>query len=434
LTGKEARALLRAAFDAAVASAAPETCLPASLPERPSGRTVVVGAGKAAAAMADTVERHWSGPLEGVVVVPAGHGLACSRIEVLEAGHPEPTAAGEAAARRMLGLVDDLGDRDLVLCLLSGGGSALTPLPVKPLTLAEKQLITRALLRSGATIAEINCARRHLSRFKGGRLAAAAHPARLVTLAISDVPGDAPVDIASGPTVGDPTTCADALAVLDRHRIAVPGPVRSGLEAAHYESVKPGDRRLDRARFTIIASAGSALEAAAIAARARGLEVRVLSDRLEGEAREVGRVLAEAAREVERDTGASGQPVLLLSGGETTVTVRGAGRGGRNVECLLGFGIAVGASDRIHALMADTDGIDGMEPVAGATWHPDTPARAAKLGLDPHGFLARNDAHSFFGRLGDAVVTGPTRTNVNDFRAILVAPAESARGGPARGN
>jgi glycerate 2-kinase len=330
--------------------------------------------------------------------------------------------------------VHGLDKSDLVLCLLSGGGSALTPLPVRPLTLAEKQAITRTLLKSGATISEINCVRRHLSRFKGGHLAAAAHPAQLVTLAISDVPGDAPIDIASGPTVGDPTTCADALAVLDRHRIAVPGPVRAGLEDALFESVKPADRRLEGSSFTIIASARTALDAAASLARAHALEVRELSDRLEGEARKVGRALAEAAREVERDAAARDHPVLLLSGGETTVTVRGPGRGGRNVECLLGFGIAVGASDRIHALMADTDGVDGTEPVAGACWRPDTPARASKLGLDAHEYLARNDAHSFFELLGDSIVTGPTRTNVNDFRAILVAPAEPGPEGPVPGN
>jgi len=429
VTRVEAECLLRAAFDAAVASAMPDHCLPPFLPEPPPGRTVVLGAGKAAAAMALAVEQRWQAPLEGMVVTPPGHGAPCSRVEVIEAGHPLPTAAGEAAARRMLEIVAGLGQDDLVLCLLSGGGSALVPLPVEGLVLAEKQALTRDLLRCGATIAEINCVRRHLSLIKGGRLAAASHPARVVTLAISDVPGDAPVDIASGPTVADPTSCTDAIEVLDRYRISVPPAVRAGLERGLFESVKPGDPRLIGTRFEIVAFARTALDAAAQAMRSRGLAVRILSDRLEGEAREVGRLLAREARRAATDAARQGAPLVLLSGGETTVTVRGSGKGGRNVECLLGFGLAAAGAPGVFALMADTDGIDGSEPVAGAVWYPDTAARAAALGLDPQDFLERNDAHSFFAALGDSLVSGPTRTNVNDFRAVLVLP-ESAQQAP----
>ena len=422
---REAEHLLRAAYDAAVASAMPDRCLRPFLPEPPPGRTLVLGAGKAAAAMALAVEQRWQAPLEGMVVTPPGHGVPCDRIEVIEAGHPLPTAAGEVAAARMLELAARLGEGDLLLCLLSGGGSALAPLPVDGLGLAAKQALTRDLLRSGATIAEINCVRRHLSRIKGGRLAAASHPARVVTLAISDVPGDAPADIASGPTVADPTSCADALGVIDRYGVAVPPAVRSGLEDGRFESVKPGAARLAGTRFEIVASARTALEASAQAMRSRGLPVRILSDRLEGEAREVGRLLAEEARRAATDVAARGEPLMLLSGGETTVTVRGSGKGGRNVECLLGFGIVAGNAPGIFALMADTDGIDGREPVAGALWYPDTAARASALGLDPCEFLERNDAHSFFAALGDSLVTGPTRTNVNDLRAVLVMPGSA---------
>jgi hydroxypyruvate reductase len=416
----DAPQLLRDAFAAAVAAAQPVRCVPPALPARPPGRTVVVGAGKAAAEMARVVEEHWSGPLGGTVVTARGHGVRCREIEVLEADHPLPTGAGLRAAGRLLERIAGLSREDLVLCLLSGGGSALLPLPAAGLSLEDKQSITRSLLRSGAAIGEINTVRRHLSRIKGGRLGASCHPARLVTLAISDVPGDAPLDIASGPTVADPSTCADALAVLDRYRVDVPAATRTALAAGAWESIKPGDARLAGAEFHIVASARSSLEAAARVAGSHGLRAVVLSDRIEGEAREVGRDMVRQVRRLRGGGDALEPPRLLLSGGETTVTVRGDGCGGRNVEFLLGFGAALGPCEGVYALAADTDGIDGMADVAGAIWRPDTLERATALGLDPQRCLAANDAHSFFRALGDSVVTGPTLTNVNDFRAILI--------------
>lgn len=418
------KSLLRAVFDAAVEAAQPGNCLPGYLPSAPRGRTVVVGAGKAAAAMALALDHHWKGDLSGVVVTATGHGLDCPRIEVLEATHPVQGEASESAAREMLQRVSGLGPDDLVICLLSGGGSALMSLPAPGLASSEKQAITRALLRSGAAIGEINCVRRHLSGIKGGRLGVACSPARLVTLAISDVPGDDPIDIASGPTVADPTSCADALAILDRHHIATPKHVRESLSSGLWESIRPGDPRLARSEYHLVATPRHSLDAAAGVARAQGVAPVVLSDRVEGEARTVGREMAALALAVARGTGPARPPCLLLSGGETTVTVRGGGRGGRNVEFLLSFGIALGPVGNIHALACDTDGVDGTEPIAGATWSPDTLARAGRHGLAPQALLDANDAHSFFEALGDSVLTGPTRTNVNDFRAILVLPAE----------
>jgi hydroxypyruvate reductase len=412
--------LLRAAFAAAIDAASPARCVPPALPPAPAGRTVVIGAGKAAAAMARAVETHWLDELGGTVVVPHGHSLACERIEVLESAHPVPAEAGRRAAERLFERVQGLSPDDLVLCLLSGGGSALLPLPAEGLSLEDKQSLTRALLRSGATIGEINTLRRHLSRIKGGRLGVACHPARLVTLAISDVPGDQAIDIASGPTVADPTTCADALAVLERHGIGLPSDVRAALRAGAWESVKPGDPRLAGTEFRLVATPQASLEAAARVARSAGVRPVILSDRLEGEAREVGGDMAALARRVLERGEPCAPPCLLLSGGETTVTVRGDGVGGRNVEFLLALGIALGAHRGVHAIAGDTDGIDGMAPVAGARLRPDTLWRAAALGLDPQAFLDRNDAHTFFERLGDQVVTGPTLTNVNDFRAVLL--------------
>jgi len=412
--------LLHAAFHAAVDAARPEHCVPPALPRPPAGRTVVIGAGKAAAMMARAVETHWNGELSGTVVTAQGHALACERIEVIEATHPVPAEAGQRAAERMLEQVRGLSSADLVLCLLSGGGSALLPLPAAGLSLADKQSVTRTLLRSGATIGEINTVRRHLSRIKGGRLGVACHPARLVTLAISDVPGDVPVDIASGPTVADPTTCADALAVLARYGIALPAAARAALERGEWESVKPGEPRLLGAEFHIVAAAGVSLDAAARVAGEQGVRAVILSDRVEGEAREVGRQQAELVRRIIASGEPYAPPCLLLSGGETTVTVRGDGCGGRNVEFLLGFGIALGPCVQVHALAADTDGVDGMAAVAGALWRPDTLARATARGLDPAACLDANDAHSFFAALDDQVVTGPTRTNVNDFRAVMI--------------
>jgi glycerate 2-kinase len=416
-------ALLRGAFGAAVEAAQPAACLSRYLPSAPIGRTVVVGAGKAAAAMALEVDRNWMADLTGAVVTAPGCAVSCPRIEVTEASHPLPAGAGQRAAEAMLRRVSGLGADDLVICLLSGGGSALMPLPADGLGLDEKMTMTRALLRSGATIAEINCVRRHLSRIKGGRLGVACRPARLVTLAISDVPGDDRMDIASGPTVADTTTCADALAVLDRHRIETSVHVREELLAGRWESVKPGDPRLAGSTYYIVATPQQSLEAAAALARGHGVTPLILSDRIEGEARDVGRDMAALALAVARGEGPVRAPCLLLSGGETTVTVRGNGRGGRNVEFLLALGIALGRVDGVFALAADTDGVDGTEPVAGAVWTPHTLERAAGLGLVPRAFLEANDAHSFFGALGDSVVTGPTRTNVNDFRAILVLTA-----------
>ena len=414
------RGLLRRMFDAAVDAARPAHSIPMHLPPPPRGRTIVVGAGKASAAMARALEDAWDGPLTGVIVTRYGHSVACRRIEVLEAAHPVPDEAGVAAAQRILDTVRRLSADDLVICLISGGGSSLLPLPLPGVSLADKQQVARALLACGATIGEINCVRRHLSAVKGGRLAAACHPAAVVTLAISDVPGDDPIDIASGPTVADPTTREDALAVIARHRIDVPASIRSTLARASAESVKPGDPRLARASLRLIATPQMALEAAASVARAEGITPWVLSDSLEGEARDVGKVMAGIARQIARHGQPVASPCVLLSGGETTVTVRGSGRGGRNAEYLLSLAIAVGEHANIYAIAADTDGVDGQDDVAGAIVTPDTQQRARALGLSPVAYLDDNDAHSFFEALGDSVVTGPTRTNVNDFRAVLV--------------
>jgi hydroxypyruvate reductase len=423
----EAAQLLRRLFDAAIASAQPSLCVPPHLPDPSTlggGRLVVIGAGKASAAMARAVEAHWRGPLSGLVVTRYGYAVPCERIEIVEAAHPVPDAAGLAAAERMLALVQDLGENDFVLCLISGGGSALLPLPAPGLTLEHEQAVNRALLASGATIHEMNCVRRHLSAIKGGRLAAACHPARVLTLLISDVPGDDPIDIASGPTVADPTTCADALGIIRRYGIEVPHAVLDVLEGGRGESIKPGDPRLARAETRMVATPQMALEAAAACARQAGHAAHILGDALEGEARDVGKVLAGIALQVAERAQPVAAPCVLLSGGETTVTVRGRGRGGRNVECLLSMGLALDSHPRIHALAGDTDGVDGQEDIAGACLAPDTLARAWALGLRPMDALADNDGHGFFQALGDSVITGPTRTNVNDFRAILIeAPA-----------
>jgi glycerate 2-kinase len=407
-------------FDAAIASAQPAVCIPRHLPVAPKGRLVVVGAGKASAAMARVVEDHWQGPLSGLVVTRYGYAVPCKRIEIAEAAHPVPDAAGMRAAQRILELVGNLHEDDLVLCLISGGGSALMPLPAAGLTLDMKQHVSRALLASGATISEMNCVRRHLSAIKGGRLGAACFPAQVLTLLISDVPGDRPVDIASGPTVADPTTCADALGIVRRYGIEPPREVLEHLENGRGESVKPGDPRLARAAVRTIATPQMALEAAAGVARAAGLAAHILSDAIEGEARDVGKVLAAVALQVAARDQPFSAPCILLSGGETTVTVRGSGRGGRNVEFLLSLAIALEGHGRIHALAGDTDGVDGQEEIAGAYVSPDSLARARTLGLKPRDMLADNDAHRFFGALGNSVITGPTLTNVNDFRAILI--------------
>jgi glycerate 2-kinase len=410
-------------FDAAIASAQPAVCIPAYLPSAPRGRLIVVGAGKASAAMARAVEKNWSGPLSGLVVTRYGYAVPCEHIEIAEAAHPVPDAAGLRSAERMLELVGNLQADDLVLCLISGGGSALLPLPAQGLTLDMKQSVSRALLASGATISEMNCVRRHLSAIKGGRLAAACHPARVLTLLISDVPGDRPVDIASGPTVADPTTCADALSIAQRYGIDLPAAVLDLLSSGRGESVKPGDPRLARATVRTIATPQMALEAAAAVAREHGVAAHILSDAIEGEARDVGKVHAGVALQVAKRGQPFNAPCVLLSGGETTVTVRGRGRGGRNVEFLLSLAIALEGHPRIHALAGDTDGVDGQEEIAGAHINPSSLSRAYALKLRPKEMLVDNDAHRFFSALGDTVITGPTLTNVNDFRAIYIGHA-----------
>ena len=410
------RALLRALFDTAVAAVDPARCVPPALPEPPAGCTVVVGAGKAAAAMARAVEEHWAGPLSGLVVTRYGHAVTTRVIEVIEAAHPVPDDAGRAAAGRILDAVRDLGADDLVLCLISGGGSALLTLPAEDVGLADKRALNRQLLRAGATIGEINCVRKHLSAIKGGRLAAAAAPARVVALAISDVPGDDPSIIASGPTVADPSTFSDALAVLDKYGIETP--LRGFLEAADDETPKPGDPRLACAETRLIARPLDALDAAIAAAEAAGYTPQVLGDSLEGEARDA----AAAHAELVRQAVAAGRPAAIISGGEFTVTIKGAGRGGPNAEYALALAIALDGLAGVDAIACDTDGIDGSEDNAGAMIDPDTLARAAALGLDPAARLADNDAYGFFDALGDLVVSGPTLTNVNDFRCILVDP------------
>ncbi len=415
------RALLRHLFDTAVATARPENCVPAHLPQPPKGRLVVTGAGKAAAAMASVVERNWRGPLSGAVVTRYGYELPTEQIEVLSAAHPVPDAASEAAARRMIDLATSAGPDDLVLFLLSGGGSALLAAPAPGLTLADKQAVTKALLASGATIGEINCVRRHLSAIKGGRLAALAYPARILILAISDVPGDDPAAIASGPTVADPTSFADARAIIEKYAIAPPPAVAHHLAAASDETPKPGDRRLRSAQFRIIARPAEMLAAAARQAEAADYRAVNLGDALQGEARLVA--AEHAALALRR--AAAGDKVAILSGGELTVTVTGTGRGGPNREYALALALALAGDRRIAAIACDTDGADGAPgsdggDVAGAMIFPDTLERAAALGLDGEKRLAENDAGGFFETLGDTVVTGPTLTNVNDFRVILV--------------
>ena len=419
--GVEPRQLLRTMFDAAVEAAQSSHCLPPHLPSPPRGRTLVVGAGKASAEMARVLEQNWTGELSGLVVTRYGYAVPCARIEIVEAAHPVPDQAGLAAARRILGLVAGLSADDLVICLISGGGSSLLVLPDDDLQLADKQEINKALLKSGATIGEMNCVRRHLSAIKGGRLAAACFPAKVVTLLISDVPGDDPADIASGPTTFDRTSCADALAILRRYAIAVPDKVTALLESGRGESVKPGDARLANSETRMIATPQMALEAAAATARAAGVPAYILGDSIEGEARDVGIVMAGVALQVARHHQPFTPPCILLSGGETTVTVRGAGRGGRNVEFLLSLGVALNGQPGIYAIACDTDGVDGQEEIAGAYLAPDTLARAWEKGIQPRERLADNDGHGFFQALGDSVICGPTLTNVNDFRAIYIS-------------
>jgi hydroxypyruvate reductase len=414
------RSLLRAMFDAAVASAQPATVVPPHLPLPPKGRLIVIGAGKASAAMARAVEDHYPGTLEGLVVTRYGYAVPCQHIEIVEAAHPVPDQAGLLAAQRIQALVSGLTPDDLVLCLISGGGSSLLPAPAAGLTLADKQGINAALLKSGASIGEMNCVRRHLSSIKGGRLAALCHPARVLTLLISDVPADHLPDIASGPTVADASTCADALAIVARYAIELPPAARELLESGEGETIKPGDPRLSQAETRLISSPQFGLEAAAVVARSAGLAVCILGDSIEGEAREVGRAMAGIARQVAVHGQPAKAPCVLLSGGETTVTVRGNGRGGRNVEFLLAMGLALNGLPGVHAMAGDTDGVDGIEEIAGALWSPDSLVRAQAQGLSAVDHLNNNDGHGFFGALDDAVITGPTLTNINDFRAVLI--------------
>ncbi len=414
------RRFLRSLFDSAVAAADPHRVLPSFLPAFPRGRTVVVGAGKAAGAMAQALEQHWTGVLSGVVVTRYGHKVPTRSIEVLEAAHPVPDEAGERAGRRILEAVQGLTAEDLVICLISGGGSALLVAPAPGLTLADKQTMNRSLLRSGATITEMNCVRKHLSSLKGGRLALACHPANVVTLLISDVPGDDPAVIASGPTVADPTTFAEARAIVEKYGLQDQTRAYAHLCAAREETPKPGDLRLARTSTHLIATPQHSLEAAAAVARAAGVTPLILGDSIEGEAREVAMVMAGIAHQVRRHGQPVPSPCVLLSGGETTVTVRGKGRGGRNVEFLLALVQALRGEPGVFALAGDTDGIDGTEDNAGALVMPDTWARAEGMGLKAADHLANNDGYGFFAALDDLVITGPTLTNVNDFRALLI--------------
>lgn len=415
------RQFLRDLYASAVNAVSAEKCLPAFLPQpSPHGRTLVIGAGKGAAAMAKAVEDRWHGAISGLVVTRYGHGADCKRIEVVEAAHPVPDEAGRRAAGRMMEMVQGLTENDLVLCLISGGGSALLALPADGITLEQKQAINKALLKSGAAISEMNCVRKHLSSIKGGRLALACAPARVVTLLISDVPGDEPGIIASGPTLPDATTCAEALAILRKYGIEVPANIAQHLESGAGETPKPGDPRFARNTHHVIATAQEALEAAAATARAAGITPYILSDGIEGEARDVAIVHAAIARQVAKHGQPFNKPCVLISGGETTVTVRGKGRGGRNAEFLLSLAVALDGHPDIHAIACDTDGIDGSEDNAGALYGPDSVTRATTLGLRARSMLENNDGYGFFSALEDLEVSGPTRTNVNDFRAILI--------------
>jgi len=416
-----ARSVLRALFDAAVAAADPRKVLAAHLPDKPKGRCVVVGGGKSAAVMAAALEDAWPDvKLTGTVVTRYGHAVPTRHIEVIEASHPVPDANSERGARRLLERVRGLGPDDLVLALISGGGSALCAAPAPGLTLADKQDINRALLASGATITEMNCVRKHLSAIKGGRLAAAAAPARVVSLIISDVPGDDLSVIGSGPTTPDPTTSADALAILARYAIEAPARVLARLRDPASETPKPGDPRFARVDNRLIAAPILSLRAAAERARAAGVTPLILGDAIEGEAREVGKAFAGLALSCRRHGDPARPPCVLISGGETTVTVRGHGRGGRNAEFSLALALALDGAEDVYALAGDTDGIDGSEDNAGAYLSPDTLARARAAGIFARERLDDNDAYSVFAALGDLIVTGPTLTNVNDFRAILV--------------
>ena len=413
-------AQLRGLFDTAVAAADPMRCVPAALPPRPEGRVVIVGAGKASARMAEAVESAW-GPCEGLVIPRYGYGRPCAGIEIVEAAHPVPDAAGAAATARMLDLLHGLGEGDLVVALISGGASALLVSPAGEITLEEKQAVNAALLASGAPITQMNTVRKHLSRVKGGQLAAAAYPAKMASLVISDVAGDDPAFIASGPTVGDASTPDDARAILTRWGIEIPATVDAVLNGPR-AVLSPDDDRLSTCTTDVIAAPSQSLEAAAEAARAQGFEVEILGDAIEGEAREVAAEQAELALARQSGRKPGDPPLLLLSGGECTVTRRGDGIGGPNAEFALALAVALKGAPGIHAIAGDTDGVDGAAEVAGALVSPGTLDKARAAGISPEDALAVNGAHGFFAAIGDQVVTGPTLTNVNDFRALLIEP------------
>jgi len=414
--------LLKAMFKAGVDAALPSLCVPAHLPKRPKGRTVIIGAGKASGAMAKALEDSWDGPLEGLVVTRYGYRVPTTRLEVVEAAHPVPDAAGRDAAKRIFELVQGLTEDDLVLCLISGGGSALLALPAEGVTLEDKQAMNKALLKSGATISEMNVVRKHLSAIKGGRLAKAAYPAKVVALMISDVPGDDPSIIASGPTVPDPSTNADALAIIEKYGLDVPENMRRVLEK-NDETPKPGDPCFDRVENIMIATPQASLEAAAEVARKAGVTPVILGDSIEGESRDVALVHAGIARQCAMRGQPEKPPCVLISGGETTITLKGKGKGGRNTEFLLALAIALQGMPQIYALAGDTDGVDGSEDNAGALIYPDTLARAEAAGINAKAMLADNDPYTFFKGIGDLLETGPTLTNVNDLRAILIEKA-----------
>jgi hydroxypyruvate reductase len=416
----EARTFLTGLFDAAVGAADPERTIARFLPEKPKGRTIVIGAGKGSAQMAAAFEKLWDGPLEGVVVTRYGFSVPCERIEILEASHPVPDAAGARAATRLFEAVRGLSADDLVVALISGGGSALLPAPPAGLTLADEIAVNEELLASGAPISAMNTVRKHLSMIKGGRLAAAAAPARVVSLVVSDVPGDNPAFVASGPTVPDPASRDDALRIVEHFGLNLPRAVLDHLAGASADAPVPGDKCFAGNETHVVASAALSLEAAARAARQEGLEAVILSDSMEGEAREVGRVHAAIAREVARKDRPFAKPVVILSGGETTVTMSGNGKGGRNTEFLLSFACEIEALGGIDALAADTDGVDGSEDNAGAFADGTTAARLRASGHDAGALLKNNDAWTAFDAIGDLFVPGPTGTNVNDLRAILV--------------
>ncbi len=418
------RAFLEKLFYAAVAAADPDKALAAHMPEKPKGRTVVVGAGKGAAQMARAFERLWDAPLSGVVVTRYGYAVPCERIDILEAAHPVPDESGLLAAERLMAAVSGLSEDDLVVALICGGGSALLPAPAGDLTLADEIAVNRALLASGAPISAMNAVRKQVSRIKGGRLAALAYPARIVSLVVSDIPGDNPALVASGPTIADAATPAEALEIIGRYALDLPAAVMRHLKDGKHEPPLPSDLRFARNDVKLVASAAIALDAAANAAREVGVETIVLSDAIEGEASEVGRQHAAVVAKIQQRGMAAKGPILLLSGGETTVTMKGKGKGGRNSEFLLSFACAISGQKGISALAADTDGIDGSEDNAGAFADGTTVSRLANREKDAAEFLERNDSWSAFAALDDLFVSGPTGTNVNDFRAILLKPVD----------